>query len=75
MSEYMILRQMKNLNEIIEEYSSKNKSVTGARFADKELLAEIRVEFDKLVQQSIVLLPPELSGKYCSNCGKKLSKR
>lgn len=72
MYDELILWQIKQLNETIAKHASEKKSAP-ANFASEELQGELQDAFNSLVQQRIVLLPPEASGNYCSKCGKKLA--
>lgn len=73
MYEELILLQLKQLNETIAKHASEQRATFKASFVSEEFQSQIQDAFNSLIQQRIVLLPPEASGNYCSKCGKKLS--
>jgi hypothetical protein len=73
MYDELILWQVKQLNETIAKHASEKKAAKQSTLASEALQADLQDAFNSLIQQRLVLLPPEASASYCSKCGKKLS--
>lgn len=67
-----ILHELKALNIALKMYLSRRVLPGYQTSIPSELQRSIFSEVEKFYHQNIVLLPPEESKLYCSQCGRKL---